>query len=65
VNSVHVSILDSNGNLLEQGAAMKQGTGNDWIYLATSVNPLLPGSRINVQVKDLPGNMTEGAAILS
>jgi hypothetical protein len=65
VQSVLVTILAPNGNILEQGNAMQPQPDALWVYTATVANPSLPGSRIKVVAKDLPGNSSEDQKLLS
>lgn len=58
VKSVDVVITAADGSLLEHGAAIQQSSSSGWTYLASVINPLLPGSKIRVSAKDLPGNTT-------
>ena len=56
VKSVHLRIIHTDDTITEEGEALP-GTGNQWIYTATQVNSDLSGSRIEVIVRDYPGNM--------
>jgi len=60
VKQVQVSIVNSDGSLVEQGDAVKQGNEIDWIYTTTIGNPDLAGDKILVKASDKPGNITEG-----
>jgi hypothetical protein len=45
------------GALIEEGpAVINNAKGGNWIYTATQNNPVLPGTRITVTVKDIPQN---------
>jgi hypothetical protein len=58
VAGVRVSITNGDGEVVESGPALyKRGTC-DWLYKAIIANPVLKGSRIRIEVRDLPGNCT-------
>jgi len=59
VNSVSLTISNSDGSIVEQGQAMRLANGVDWVYTATSHNESLTGDKIVVQASDLPGNTTD------
>lgn len=61
---VTVKIFDSTETLVETGAAIRQGEQDVWIYTATSSNSLPSGSRVVVEVRDLPGNKTSQEFLL-
>jgi len=56
VTGVLLQIFASSGALLEQGNAVQQTNGVDWIYTATQANSPLTGSKINAIASDVPGN---------
>jgi hypothetical protein len=56
VAAVKVSIQNAAGELIEDGAAVKNTDGLNWIYTATAANPNLPGTKITATATDLPGN---------
>lgn len=58
VTQVKVAIHNAAGDLLEQGDAEMQATGDDWLYTTTQVNDVPEGSTISVTALDLPGNET-------
>lgn len=58
VESVHVQIKTAADVLVEEGAAVQSPNGLDWIYTTTVVNAEVPGSKIKIKAKDLPGNET-------
>ena len=58
VASVKVAIYTATGDLLEQGDAVLQANGLDWLYTATVVNGMLAGCRVRGVAKDLPANET-------
>jgi hypothetical protein len=65
VVSVHVTITDNNGALIEQGAAVVQPNSfDDWRYITTAANAALPGTKVTVTVRDKPGNMTTKEKVL-
>jgi signal peptidase I len=57
VKSVHVSINNVDGTLIEEGYA-SQNVGNLWIYVASKNNDSTTGDRIVVTASDIPGNIT-------
>ena len=59
VTQVVVTIANADGSLVEEGDAVLQPNGLDWVYTATADNPSLEGDRIVVQAIDRPGNVTE------
>jgi hypothetical protein len=58
VVSATVSIFNADSSLLEEGIAVQQDNGIDWLYTTTSENGNLAGDKIVVRVSDLPGNST-------
>jgi hypothetical protein len=58
VKSVHVTIRNTDGTLVEEGEAVRRA-GNLWIYTATQNNENLSGDKILITASDLPGNITE------
>jgi len=58
VKSVEVSITNEDGTLVEQGEAIKQSNGLDWLYTATVKNDSPTGDKIVVRASDIPGNIT-------
>jgi hypothetical protein len=57
VKSVHVSISNADGALIEEGYA-SQSVSNLWIYVASQNNDNMTGDRIVITVSDIPGNIT-------
>ncbi|WP_295119684.1 hypothetical protein [uncultured Chitinophaga sp.] len=58
VVAVDVRILDSAGELLEEGAALLDPRGRrKWLYTVTAANQGRAGSIIQVTATDMPGNM--------
>jgi hypothetical protein len=64
VVEVKVQIVESNGNILEEGLASQQGEQDAWVYTASAFNNNPSGSRVVVQVRDLPGNTTTREFVL-
>ena len=62
VASVSVKIENSDGTLIEEGAAVQDGA--EWLYTATMQNSDLIGDKITVTATDSPANMTEKFEIL-
>lgn len=59
VTALNVAIFNAQGNLLEQGnALLAQDSVEDYVYNATVANPLIPGTKVLVTVRDKPGNIT-------
>ncbi len=56
VTAVKVSLFSAEGTLLEEGSAVEDENGYDWIYRSTSVNPALTGTLIRAVAEDLPKN---------
>ena len=63
-NKVTVGIYAPDSSELESGEAVYSDAGHCWVYNATVVNSELQGTRIAVQVTDLPGNEGEGEVTL-
>jgi hypothetical protein len=63
VKAVKVSIINSDGSLVEKGEAT-QIDGNLWGYVATQQNDNLEGDKIIVSASDLPGNVTDAEELL-
>lgn len=58
VVAVKVTIRTAVGDLIEEGNAVLQVNGLDWLYTATVANEELPGSKIKVTATDTPANAT-------
>lgn len=58
VTGVRVAIYSSIGDLIEQGDAVLQANGLDWVYTATVANGDVKGCRVRGIAKDMPGNET-------
>jgi len=56
VVEVAVQVYDSNNDLVERGAAIRQGEQDIWVYTSTTVNTDPVGGRVVVEARDLPGN---------
>jgi hypothetical protein len=59
VKEVTVSIQDSDGTVVENGAAVLQEGSSWWRYVATAANESLRGDKIIIRVSDVPGNLSE------
>lgn len=65
VISVKVSLYDTGGNLIEEGAAVQSTLKLDWIYTATVAHTPISGMRIVVEMTDTPLNVySEGTNII-
>lgn len=64
VSAVSLKIVKPDNTIVEEGDAVQAENGLDWIYTTTAVNDGLPGSRIIVTARDLPGNRTVMEKIL-
>ncbi|GAB4379216.1 MAG: hypothetical protein Kow0042_28360 [Calditrichia bacterium] len=60
VTQVQLSIVNADGSLVEQGEAVQQANGIDWVYTTTAGNPDISGDKIIVRASDKPGNISEG-----
>jgi hypothetical protein len=58
VADVFVHITNADGSLVEEGAALLQSNGVDWVYTATKQNDSFAGDKITVTVTDIPRNTT-------
>jgi hypothetical protein len=58
VQQVQVSILNSDGTLVEQGDAAQQTNQIDWVYTATAANESTAGDKIVVRASDKPGHIS-------
>ena len=58
VKKVVVTITNEDGSLVEEGEAVKQENGLDWLFTATVKNDSLTGNKIVIRAMDLPGNIT-------
>lgn len=64
VKAVHVAIVGSNGDTLEQGEALCQPNGLDWLYTATTNHTPSDGNKIVITASDTPGNLTRSETAL-
>ncbi len=65
VTVVTVVIFDADAALIEQGEAVLQDDSDeDFIYVVTTPNAVVAGSRIVVTVRDKPGNTTVEEKVL-
>ncbi|WP_343694003.1 hypothetical protein [Chitinophaga sp.] len=64
VATVTVKITSAAGVVIEQGNAILQKNGLDWLYTATAQNDALQGSTITVSATDLPANETVQEVVL-
>jgi formiminotetrahydrofolate cyclodeaminase len=58
VASVRVKITNGAGVVIEQGEAVLQANGLDWVYAVSVENNEVQESRIEVKAADLPANET-------
>jgi hypothetical protein len=59
VKSVHVSIVNLDGSIVEEGDAVADASSHVWTYTATQENECLEGDKITVTISDLPENTVE------
>lgn len=64
VQSVYVTLIDANLNVLEEGQAATDPNSQYWIYTATIENLNVNGCTIKVQANDLPGNVSTKELVL-
>jgi hypothetical protein len=67
VKTVEVTITAANGTLIEQGVALQDQVEPNspiWLYTATAVNNVRPGTKVTVVAKDLPGNTVTKEKVL-
>ena len=57
-------IANGDGSVVEQGDAVQQTNGIDWLYTATAVNESTAGDRIEVRASDKPGNIAAAEKVL-
>ncbi len=57
VVSVKVSLVDNNGELIEEGMAVQSAIKLDWVYTATVAHTPVAGNTIVVKMTDTPGNV--------
>jgi len=56
VEKVKVKIEKSGGGLIEEGDAVLQPDGLNWLYTTTTANANNTGNKVSVTASDLPGN---------
>ena len=64
VVEVQVKIQNSDGSLLEEGAAVVGDNGLDYLYTATQNNKQVQGSKVIITASNLPDNKTESVTTL-
>lgn len=64
VESVNLLIKDSTDSTIEEGPALLSANGADWIYTASTANPVLAGTKLIISVADIPGNITTQEVVL-
>lgn len=65
VAGVRVKVANAVGVVVEQGEAVLQSNGLDWVYTASMLNEQVQGSRIEARAVDLPGNEMVMEVIIS
>lgn len=58
VARVKVSVHDPSGELVEEGDAVLQANGTDWLYSVSGENETATGSKVKAIAYDLPGNQS-------
>ena len=56
VNRVYVKIEGEDGSMVEEGEAVADPNGLDYLYTAKKKNVSLTGDKITIEVNDIPGN---------
>jgi hypothetical protein len=56
VNRVYVKIEGQDGSMVEEGEAVADPNGLDYLYTAKKKNVSLTGDKITIEVHDIPGN---------
>jgi hypothetical protein len=64
IKSVHLRVTNADGSLVEEGEAQPDASGHAWTYTATRTNDNLEGDKIEINVSDLPGNITREEHLL-
>jgi hypothetical protein len=64
VKSVNIKIHKKNGDLQEEGAAVRSSDQMEWAYVVKNSNRRLIGSKVTVIANDNPGNTTRQDKIL-
>jgi hypothetical protein len=65
VSSVHVKIENMDGTLVEEGEAVLESSGIEWVYTATVANESLSGDKITVTAYDMPGNTDQQENVMT
>jgi hypothetical protein len=66
VTGVHVVILNSTGEVIEQGEAFRSHDETDeWRYVITTTNTTLSGTKITARATDRPGNIGSMEVVIS
>lgn len=58
VKTVKLSIHNEDGSLVEEGNAVKEANGLDWVYTTTAANAATSGDRIVVTASDNADNLS-------
>ena len=58
VSRVYVKIEGEDGSMVEEGEAVADPNGLDYLYTAKKKNVSLTGDKITIEVNDIPGNET-------
>jgi len=64
VDSVVVSISDNAGAVLETSSCVFDGENMNWVYTATTTQAVIPGLKVSVVVRDMPGHVVERSLML-
>lgn len=64
VSSVHITINNPTGEIIESGQAIMQHAGTEWHYVTTRPNPDFQGSVIRIESVDIPGHMVVWSSVL-
>jgi hypothetical protein len=64
VMTVTVEIKDSDDHTVEKGDAIASPNGIDWLYMATTLNPDIAGTKLVISASDLTGNLTTKEVLL-
>lgn len=64
VATVRLSIHNADGSLQEEGDAVLDTDGGDWVYTATPSNATLSGDKITVTAADIPDNLSTEEKIM-
>lgn len=64
VESVRFTLSSAAGDLLEEGLAVVDENGLDWIYTVTQANAVLEGTTISITATDVPKNTETLTALL-